>query len=669
MDADMPKFKFTFKENELTMNDLLLGFDGYFAMPGNDMDMDFKFKTKKAEFKSFLSLIPGIYTKDFENVKTTGTLALDGFVKGIYNEKMMPGFGVKVLIDKAMFKYPSLPKPVTNIYVNVDIKNKDGVPDHTLIDLNKMHFEMAQNPVDIKMHVATPVSDPALNGEIKGKIDLTSVKDFIPLESDQKLSGTIISDVTMNGRMSSIDKKEYEKFNAKGQIIIMDMNYQSKDISYPVTIDKAYFNFTPQVVELSAFDGKLGKSDMHASGKIENFLGYMFKDDLIKGAFSFNSSFMDLNELSGSTEETASQPAAADTATGVAKVPANVDFTLDAKIAKLLYDNMTITNVDGIITIKDSKMSMNNIKLNTLGGAMVMNGSYDTKNETKPHTDLDLSITDFDIPQTYKTFNTVEKLAPIAKYAKGRFSTTIKFAGDLDNKMDMILATLGGYGKLVTKGVEISGFEPFNKVADAIKMEKYKRLLLNNTNISFLFKDGKVNVEPFDFKIGGAAVNVFGSNGFDQTINYTMGFDIPRAELGSAANNAVNGLLAQANTKGANLSVGEMVKINAIIGGTVMKPTVKIDMKDAAKGAVNDLKDQAKAELDKQKAELEAKARAEVDKAKGEAEAKARAEADKAKAEAEAKARAESERLKKEAEAKAKKEAENKLKGIFGKPK
>ncbi|MBK9800589.1 MAG: AsmA family protein [Bacteroidetes bacterium] len=234
-DANMPQFKFTLKNNEFSFNDLTFGLDGYFAMPKEDMDMDLKFNAKKADFKSFLSLIPGTYTQDFANVKTSGKLAFDGFVKGIYSEKTMPAFAVKINIDNAMFKYPSLPKSVNNIWIDVNIKNKDGVPDHTLIDINKFHVEMAENPVDMRMHIATPVSDPTIDGEIKGKVVLNSVKEFIPLEADQKLSGTLIADIALKGKMSSIEKKQYENFTAKGQLSIQDMDYKSKDTPTALT--------------------------------------------------------------------------------------------------------------------------------------------------------------------------------------------------------------------------------------------------------------------------------------------------------------------------------------------------------------------------------------------------------------------------------------------------
>lgn len=667
MAADMAKSKYTFKDNQIELNDLVLGVDGYFAMPGDDMDMDLKFNTKQADFKSILSLVPGIYTADFKDVKTEGKLTLDGFVKGIYNEKQMPAFGINLLVDKAMFKYPSLPKAVTNIALDVKVQNKDGVPDHTLIDIKRFHAEMAQNPFDVRMHIATPVSDPALDGSVKGKIDLNSVKEFIPLEADQKLSGVIVSDITMKGRMSSIEKQEYEKFDAKGSLQIADMNYQSKDTPYGVMIKKAVFNFTPAFVELPEFDAKMGKSDVKANGRIDNLLGYMFKDDLIKGKFKLTSSYMDLNELMGPDEPA---QASADTASsGVAVVPRNVDFELTASVGKAIYSNMDLSNVSGLVIVRDGKADMKDLKFNTLDGSMVVNGSYDTKNEKKPHTALDLQITDIDIPKAFKTFNTMQKLAPVAKYALGKVSSTLKFSGDFDENMNAVMTSLNGYGKLLTKNVVVSNFEPFVKVADAIKMEKYKKMDLNNVNVSFLFKDGKVNVEPFDVKLGNSVVTIGGSNSFDQSIDYDLAFDIPRSELGSAANGAVNNLLAQANAKGANLTLGDKIKINAEIGGTITKPVVKVDLKDAATNVADDLKKQAQAELDKKKAELEAKARAEADKAKAEAEAKAKAEIDKAKAEAEAKAKAEAEKAKKKAEDELKKKAEDQLKGIFGKPK
>jgi vacuolar-type H+-ATPase subunit H len=274
-----------------------------------------------------------------------------------------------------------------------------------------------------------------------------------------------------------------------------------------------------------------------------------------------------------------------------------------------------------------------------------------------------LDINGFDIQKTFKTFATVKKLAPIAERTTGRFGTTMQLNGKLDEHMNPILPSLNGSGKLTTSGVIVENFPPLVKLADAIKMEQYKKLDVSNLNISYKFENGRVNVAPFDVNLGGIPTNISGSTGFDQTIDYSLAMNIPTSKLPSAASGAINSLITQANAKGANFSMAENVKMNVKVGGTIDKPIVSTGLKETSGALTNQLKDKAKEEVDKLKVEAEAKAREEADRLKKEATDKANAEADRLKKEAEAKAKAEADRLRKEAEKKAKEG----LKNLFGK--
>lgn len=626
INANMPQFKFILKENEFSLNELTLGLDGSFAMPKDDMDMDLTFKANQTEFKNILSLIPGVYTADFKDVKTAGKLTLNGFVKGIYNDKKMPAFGCKLLIQDAMFQYPSLPKSANNIFIDLDVNNKTGVPDATVIDLNKFHVELAGNPVNARMHVSTPVSDANIDGEVKAKINLASIKDIVPLEKGDALTGLINADIRMKGRMSSIDKKEYEKFDAKGQLSILDMNYKSASLNYPTTISKLYLDFTPQFVELSQLEAKVGKSDFNMKGKIENFLQYALKDELLKGSFNLNSNLIDLNEFM-TTEEAAPKAPEAETPMTVIEVPSNLDVNLTATIGKLIYDNLNMTAISGAVGVKDSKLSLNNFKVNALDGTMAITGVYATPNVKKTTVDFNVDINSFDITKTFETFNTVKKLAPIGKYAKGKFGTQLKFATTLDEHMEPVLTTLTGGGKLQTKNVVVEGFEPINKLADALKQEKYKRLAFENINASYKFVNGRVEVEEMPIKSGNISGLVKGSTGFDQTIDYTWKLEIPRAELGSQLNDAANSLLSQANKKaGTNVSLGEKINIKALFGGTITKPTIKTDLlgsdksaKETVKEAVTKGVDMAKGKAKEEAEKIMKEAQEQADRIKAEA--------------------------------------------------
>ncbi|MDP4267011.1 MAG: AsmA-like C-terminal region-containing protein [Bacteroidota bacterium] len=673
LDMDMKNMKFTFNKNELVMNDLTLSFDGFISMPKEDIVMDFKYGLKKTEFKNIMSMIPAVYTKDFDKVKSSGRLALDGFVKGTYNDKSLPGYGVNMLIENGMFQYPSLPTAVKNVQLNLKVNNNDGVTDHTVINLSKLHFELGQDQFDAKLNVKTPVSDAQIDAIFKGRVNLAEISRFVPLEAGTKISGLLTTDITAKGRMSSIDKKRYEEFDAKGNLKITNLYYASKEMPVPTDVKEINLTFNPKNVTLNNFESKIGKTDIKANGTLDNFIAYAVRNETIKGKLNLVSNYMDINEFMGSENASAKQANVKDTShLTLIEIPGNVDFEMNASIKKLLYDKIDISNVKGNLIVRDRKVDLKDLKMNLLDGSLGLNGSYDTKVPKKAKVDMNFNITDFDIKKTFMAFVTMKKLAPIANSCKGKFTCNLSMKTDLDKKMEPVLNTLNGGGKLQTKSVIIESSETMNKIAGALKMDKYRNPELKNLNISFKFADGKVNVEPFNTSIAGTKATISGYNGFDQTLAYKIGFEIPKSEFGKQANDVLNNMVAKANSKGANFSVGSMVKVDALVSGTVTNPKVSVNLKGAAENVAEDLKSKAKEELSKKKAELEAKAKAEIDKAKKTAEQKinaekekAKAEADRLKKEAEDKAKAAAEKAKKDAQDKVKNAAKEKLKKFF----
>jgi hypothetical protein len=611
------------------LNDLTLNWNGWLAMPKEDINMDISFKAKETEFKSILSLIPSVYSKDFKSVKTEGKLALNGMAKGTYNDKQYPAFNIELLVNNAMFKYPSLPQSVHNIDIDVKVKNPTGVLDETTIDVNKFHLEMGGNPVNLWAHVKTPISDPDIKAEVKAHIVLATVKEFVPMEKGDEMNGEIKADVSMAGRLSAIEKQQYENFKAAGSIEILKMNYKTTTLPYEVLLNSLKLNFTTQNVELASFDAKMGNSDIQANGKIENFLQYVFKDELIKGAFSVTGNLIDLNQLmsSSSTETAAATPTAAATSTaasGVVEVPGNIDFNMNAKFGKILYTNLVLENLSGNIVVKDRKVDMTHLKMNTLGGGIDLSGHYETVDPKRPTALFNMDLTNFDIQTTFNAFNSVQKLAPIGKFAKGTFSAHIEdFKTAFNDKMEPDLNTAACVGKLKTNKVSVGGYEPFNKLGDALKMQQLKNMEFQNMDISFKMANGRVETMPFDVKIDQINANISGSTGLDQTIDYKWKMDIPRAMFGKEANSAVEGLLGEANkAAGTNVKMGDKIKVTVNFGGTVTNPTIKTGAKDDNKSTTEAVKDQVintvadKANEEAQK--ILADAQAQVDKIKAE---------------------------------------------------
>jgi hypothetical protein len=676
IDANMKDMKFTFKENKIALNELAFGFDGWVAMPTDDIDMDIKYEAKQGEFKHFLSLVPAIYAKDFADVKTSGKLAFNGFAKGKYNDKSLPAFAFNLLVENAMFQYPALPAPVNNIQINFTATNPTGNLDDTKVDLSKFHFEVMGDPFDMRLIATNVMKDPNIDAAFKGRLNFDNIVKIVPLDEGMKLSGLMNIDMTAVGKMSTIEKEQYDQFDAKGNMSLTKFMFASNDLPKPYYINDAALTFNPKTVSLTKFDAKIGNSDMQMNGELSNFFAYTFGHGTLKGLLNFSSNQIDANEFLTPDEAAPAQPVAEDTSSLTApEIPDNIDFTLNAKINKLLYTNMDIENFGGQIKIADSKLSFNKVALNTLGAAIKMDGYYETSNPKRPSMNMDFGISNMEFQKAFKTFNTIKKVAPIAEKMVGNFSTTFKMQTSLDQHLNPVYDSLYAFGNLTIPHAELHDVKLFNKAAEVLKYSNLNNPALQNVNIKFEVKNGRITTQPFDMNVAGQKLVLSGSTGLDQTIDYIGKVAIPRSALGGTANGAVNDLLAQANAKaGTNVKVSDIINVNLGLGGTFTNPKVTTNLADIAKGEANSVKDQLKNEIDRKKKELEDKAKAEADRLKKEGEAKAKAEVDKAKAQA----KAEADRLKKEAEAKAKAEsdkakkqaedeAKKRLKGMLGK--
>ncbi len=298
----------------------------------------------------------------------------------------------------------------------------------------------------------------------------------------------------------------------------------------------------------------------------------------------------------------------------IIEIPGNIDFEMAATFDRLIYDNINMEDVNGLLRIRDKKLELANLSMNLLKGGMVMNGMYNTAIKDKPEFDFGLNIKNIDIQSAYQSFEIIKTYAPIAQKINGLFSAKLNLKSGLDNQMMPVYESLGGAGELSTGPISITGVNTLEKIADALKISELKKMDISKILMQFEFVDGKIMVKPFDVKYSNYTANIGGWTALDQSIDYVMNLNIPRKEFGSAANNVLEGLVSQANAKGADFSLGETVSLDILIGGTITNPTIKTGLKEAGKSLVEDVKEQVKQEIEKKVEEVKEDAKAQAQK-------------------------------------------------------
>jgi len=614
--ANLDSMKFYLRDNYLTINDLKLNFAGMVTMPEDDIETDLTFKSEQTSFKSLISLIPAIYMSGFKDLKTSGEFKLEGTAKGIYSDadSTMPDITLNLIVKNGLISYPSLPEQIKNINLKSDIFVDGTDMDKTTINVDDFHMEMAGNPFDMKFALKTPISDPDFKGSMKGKIDLKALSNAVPMDSIS-LSGLIDMSVSMAGRMSMIEKAQYDLFKASGNINISAMMVSMT--GYPdVQINEAGFEFTPAYAALKNADLNVGgSSDFSLSGKLENYIPFVIKDDIIKGSLYLHSKLVDLTDI---MSDIGADTTVADTSSlAVIKVPGNINLDFNAIIDQFIYNNIKVQNVKGHILVRDGILSIRETGMDLLGGRIAMNADYDTRDTLKPFVKADVNIQGLGVKDAFNTFNTIQLLAPTAKGITGKIGVQLNYSSLLGKDFMPLISSINGGGKLVSEEVTLLESAVYNNMKEVLKLGSNYSNTFKDINVSFKVNNGRIYVSPFNTKVGNIKMNISGDQGIDQTINYIIKTEIPRSDLGSSVNSLIDNLSLQAAAFGIAFKPSDLIKVNVKVTGTFLKPVVTPVFgnasSDSTKGIKETAREKVKEMIDEKVIEAKEKVRSEAE--------------------------------------------------------
>jgi hypothetical protein len=602
--ADFDKMNFAFEKGKLWINNLPLVLSGTFAMPNDSMFFDLGFKSEKSDFATILSLIPESYQKYIEKAEIKGNAEFNGKVKGLYYNEIYPAIDIVLSAENGSFKYQGLPESVQDIQVSAQISKPEGDLNLLKVNVEKAHASVRNNPVDVRLQVTEPMTDPNIDASFAGTIDFASLKQALPVDS-LDITGVLKASMQMTGRMSSIEKQEYEKFKSNGEASIQNFRIQGKQLTQAVEISGGKIKASTRQIIIDQLNLKIGQSDMSLMGNVADYLAYMFKNGILKGSFSLQSDFMNFTELmniqkrekAGSDSKvqvkSPNSPSLPDSITAF-QVPKNLDLVFQSAIQKAVYDKMPVNHIVGQVKVKDQRIDLTNLSMEMLQGKLAVNGSYIGNKENKPAFDFKIDIQNMDIPTAYQSLSTFRHYLPVAARSQGKFSTQFGLSGILNEKMNIVPTSLNGNGLFNGRNLMIVDSPLFDQIRGIIKKEKLKNVKIDDFTAKFQFENGQLNLNPFKTTVADQQATIYGSLSASREINLNLDFLVNREDLGADINKGLDILPGSQNIK--------MIDASVILKGPVTKPTVSLDLSKARaqieqqvkKASVDDIKESVK---------------------------------------------------------------------------
>ena len=584
LEIDQEKNKYTFLENTLSVNELLLKFNGFVQSEKMNTIVDITFSTPTSDFENFIALMPKSTTTAIEDIKTKGSFTIDGFAKGMISENTIPKFEVNVSSKEASLKYPDLTKSIEHINLVAALKNTTGNKDDTSLGIDRLALQIDQDIFKASGKVINLLGDnPLISANLDGVLNLANLSKAYPIQMDNELKGLLEANLQTAFSQKALDNNNFELMKNEGSFTISDFQYASKDIVNPIDVKKATIGFSTKEIRLNSFDAKSGASDISATGVIDNLLGFLFSDKKLKGDFNVKSNHLNISDfMVDNTSKEENSHKESKKGEGL-KIPAFLDVKLAANAKTVIYDNLTLKNVKGDLIIKDESATLQNMTTEMFDGTMSINGNVKTKGD-KPIFDLDLGIDQFDIEKSFVGMELLKSLAPIAKILKGKLNTKIKVSGEVADDFSLNTESLTGnaFAEVLTKSLNSSESNALSLLDNQLSFMDLSKLDLKNLKTALSFKEGKVSLSPFNLKYDDIDIEIMGTHGFDQSLGYTATFDVPAKYFG----NEVGSLLSKLSDEDVK---DVKVPVIANITGNMTKPQVNTDMKQSISNLTNQL--------------------------------------------------------------------------------
>ncbi|HPH45398.1 MAG TPA: AsmA-like C-terminal region-containing protein [Chryseolinea sp.] len=508
--------KYTFKENNVKLNDFAMGFDGFFKMNEKDYGMDISFKSPDNSFKSLLSLVPGIYTESFSNIETKGDLAFNGFVKGTYSDTQMPAFNVALVVKDAMFKYPDLPTAINNINVDLLTDNKDGVIDNTIIDLKKMHLDFGNNPVDARALI-TKMYPTQIDANVSAKLNLAELGKMFPMDG-LDMKGNYAINLSAKGVYDSL-KKSIPAIDAN---VSLDNGYV-KSSEFPLPLQDLTFHST-----IKNSSGKMAETFIAVKDLAMTMDNEKFTADLLLE--NLDDYTWDLKAKGGIDIEKMTKIFPLDGMTLTGKV--NADLQTKGKYSDLEAERYDKLPTSGTVSLKDFTYKASDLPYAV--GISQASMVFNPKKIDLQKMDGTLGKSDFHVNGSVYNY---------LGYALGK-NESIKGNVNFNSTMFDLNELMADTGEEeTTTETETYGVIAVPKDIDfvlksSIKTVKMMDMTMTNASGDVIVKDGIANLNGLKFNMLGGAFSVSGTyNTADlEHPKYDLGLKIENASIKETAN-------------------------------------------------------------------------------------------------------------------------------------
>lgn len=483
--------------------------------------IDLKTAGKDTDIQTILSLLPEHISKNFEKYRSKGDVYFNSHLKGEISKKKSPGFTVEFGFKNATIYHPDYRSKITE----ARLTGSFATPDVSDERLAALVLKNIQGKLNEELFTANFIIQNFKNPEVicdfKGKVDASSLLGFYPIENISSVSGSLLADISFDGRIELLKKKATaQRVSTQGTIDLQNISLVYGKNKIPLQNLNGSLQFSNNDLALSNVNGKLGNSDFLLNGFFKNIITFLlFENQPIGIETDLKSKFLDLDQLFAIGF---GEPSQGKDQQYVFSISRNIYLNFNCDVQALRYKRFHGRFLKGDLLVKNQVAVSRNLSVETMGGNLSLSGIVDATNNKAIDVVCTAKLNHIYVDSAFYVFQNFNQDFIQDKHLKGQATADINLELALNQNLKLFPETLIADIGAVIKNGELNNFEPMKKLNKFLDDEGLSKLRFSDLKNDIHIEKKTIYIPQMSVRSNVTDIKISGTHTFDQQIDYRL---------------------------------------------------------------------------------------------------------------------------------------------------
>jgi hypothetical protein len=477
---------------------------------------------KNTTLQTLLSFFPETSIEHLRQYQSTGEAYFNAQVQGEIAAKKSPALRIDFGLKNARINHPeyraSLDETSLEGVLNIAALHNLNTATISLKNISgKLQGKTFRSNLEIRN-----INDPDITFAFTGELDAASLFSFYPLKSISRPAGTIIADISFEGKTAWLKSKATaQQASALGNIDLKNLSFTLGADSVQINDLSGALQFNKNDLALSNVEGKIGRSDFLLNGFFKNVITWMlFENQPVSIEADLRSRFLDLDQLLilgfGKPSEASNQ------SEYEFHISKNLNLKFNCDVARLNYKRFKGTNLKGDLLITGQKAISRNIAFDGMGGRLVFTGSIEAKNPKANVLSCAFLLNGIHVDSAFYVFENFHQDFLLDNNLKGQADADVMMDVVLNQNLRMFPETLTADINATIRNGELNQFEPLKKLDRYLDDEGLNAIRFADLKNEIHIQNKTIYIPQMEVKTNVSVMQISGTHRFDQQIEYRI---------------------------------------------------------------------------------------------------------------------------------------------------